>query len=343
MSTNSANTFELNPKDESHVSDAGHASIVRQRRERLKGWVENLAGVPAAPAANKFQDLLCYSPQLNHDLQTASERLKRYAARSSLRRPFNVYLSAPPGSGKSTLVRSLCTSLGVPKLSQLIEINFSNLLSPEGAIAVFERLVLLKENGLLPVVFFDEVDAPAWSVYQFMLMPMWDGACVVRGMPVTFGKAIFFFAGSRQTPRARAKYVVYDSAGTWVRETARERKAHLKSGQAGKEPDFYSRIDLTVYMPPAHGHFQDEWDGTKGVYWQDEEALLIAASMIKRYFPQAVTVDRRVLLYLAGAMPESRRELDRVLFIASMDETQTEFEWDTSATRSSRAGRGMRR
>src|SRR5271157_2725601 len=159
MSNNSGNAFELDLNDKDHVGDAAHSSVIRERRARLKRWVENLADMPTPPASNKFQDLLCYSPRLNQDLKTASERLKRYAGRSSLRRPFTVYLSAPPGSGKSTLVRSLCKSLGVPKLSQLIEINFSNLLSPEGAVAVFERLVLLKENGLLPVVFFDEVDA----------------------------------------------------------------------------------------------------------------------------------------------------------------------------------------
>src|SRR5687767_8756134 len=97
--------FELDLYNKSHVSDVEHADFIRARREKILQWLMNINAVPPIKESKQFQEFVSYSPLLMKEVREITATLKQYASRKELKRPINVLLLAPPGSGKSTLVK----------------------------------------------------------------------------------------------------------------------------------------------------------------------------------------------------------------------------------------------
>ena len=321
--------YELDLGNAYHVGGAAEREMIRQRRERVAKWLHDTDAIPSPPAANVFEGFLTYSQRLVSELQRVSGALKNYAGRAEVGRPFNIYLQAPPGGGKSTLAKSLCSSIGHPQLiGKLVEVNCSNLLSPADIIPVFDRIALLKENNILPVVFFDEVDVPQWSLYQFLLMPMYDGAYMVQGHRRKFDSAIFFFAGSFEPERKRPQFFVQQTENDWFADEMNAFRVWLASDNApGKARDFHSRIDVFVRLPPLRCHFVKPFNDEPSIYWQDMETIQIVKRLVGEQCPDVEQIDARVLEFLTGAFLDSKRELERLIFLSKVPATEKQFLW----------------
>jgi hypothetical protein len=95
-----------------------------------------------------------------------------------------------------------------------------------------------------------------------------------------------------------------------------------------KVPDFFSRIDFYLFMPPAQCHFKDSFNKPDEICWQDEENFQITKYIIKSQFKQVKEVDVRVLAFISGALLDSKRDLERIVFLSTVSEEDEKFEWD---------------
>jgi ATPase family associated with various cellular activities (AAA) len=263
--------------------------------------------------------------------------IRDFADRPSARKPLNLLISAPPGSGKSFLVKQLLGGgsgeVGVPYL----ELNVANLSKRSSLGAAWTFVRTMESNHIRPCVFFDEIDAKVDGEYvlQDVLMPMYDAAVIFEGAKLALGPAIFIFAGSKLF---ETQSVLGESAGkigpgsqpvkfsTWRKdreEAIRKLGApssnvegatdRATSPPAPKIRDFLDRIDRCIIFPDSTVAFTDMDEEAK--QWEKIDLVL---SMIHRHFPHVEGVEPAAAFALATALIEgsSKRSAERLVFTA---------------------------
>lgn len=130
-----------------------------------------------------------------HDIK---ERIAAYQA-SSQRRPLNLAVFGPPGSGKSFAVKRILTETFGAENVDFHEFNLASIGSPDQLAGLFLRLQESSLNKKFPVAFWDEYDTSlekplGWLAH--FLGPMQDGKFVLDGQLRSLPPTCFVFAGS---------------------------------------------------------------------------------------------------------------------------------------------------
>lgn len=276
-------------------------------------------------------------------LLNISDLVYNYAKQKSKTRPLNIYIEAFPGSGKSYFVDQVINSvkdlLGDKKfVSKTYNLTCVN--STEELGGAFRLIQSINIEGMLPIVFFDEIDYPIndkFYSYPFFLAPMFDGKIYESGNDYNIGSAILFFAASRKIydivkgedngvlKKHKFNFITNKKKRVSYEDWYIDEKTKLdeilsqwdKTKKSKKMPnkikDFLDRIDEFVFLPPANifpnGEPKD----------RAQQAAYIAAAFIKKHFPKVKITDNWTITLLAKQVYEytSYRNLDSVIFKSS--------------------------
>jgi ATPase family associated with various cellular activities (AAA) len=252
-----------------------------------------------------------------------------YLSKASVKRPLNILLAAPPGSGKSFLIKELISStlierppkrdlVSLTELSIFEEAYIASLESVDELFKMFQRIQSINLEGKIPIVFFDEVDTPIAAtspVYAKFLAPMWDGTFFLGKEKFFLGKCIFFFAGSTLSLEAESKAVIerlrmkgkqiayeryYDA---WKSEFDQHFEAF-----ADKLPDFLDRIDSVLRIPPICAELLGK--DTAAEY--DD----LACMLIRKHFRAVRFIEKQALAVVSDALrtAKSVRTAEKIVF-----------------------------
>jgi hypothetical protein len=126
--------------------------------------------------------------------------ISEYLSQSKKRRPLNLAVFGPPGSGKSFAIKQMAKQLSTSGSNiATLEFNVSQFQDLGELSAALQRVRDLTVEQALPLVFWDEFDSKfenqemGWLVR--FLAPMQDGAFAEAGGMRPIGPAIFVFAG----------------------------------------------------------------------------------------------------------------------------------------------------
>lgn len=336
------------------------------RKDRIKRFIEKTEDLSREEGycIDKF---ISFDEVLRDELTLVCKDIMAYVGRFvqnrdkppiPKQRPMNIFIQAPPGSGKSFLVESfigeVTNRLGKDKVYfPFSEINLSNITS-YSELVTFLDTVKLKGNVCrsIPFVLFDEIDAgmPGFNFYQRMLMPMWDGAYLKEGEPQELPPAIFFFAGTPEGLRSKAKSSWYkakcfrkdigngfhrfgtffpeirkffihkeidieQSRTDWRKKCYDELKSFAKEAAVPKFLDFYERIDRFIFLPPLTLYFRKN-DCRYKLYFADHEMIYFFAAKIQKTFPKVEKISKAALAFLCNNFYRSKREMERAIFLS---------------------------
>jgi hypothetical protein len=178
---------------------------------------------PTIPGIDQFGELFLFTDDERDQLHAMRDLIERYVARSDPRRPLSLAVFGPPGSGKSFAVEQILNEL------KLTSTNV-NLTQVSDASALGEVLAhAAKSTATVPVIFFDEFDAPRdgapYGWLAWFLAPMQDGKFLHKGDVITLRRAVYVFAG-----------------GTAFTMQQFSDFGRLLEFQRAKGPDFISRV-----------------------------------------------------------------------------------------------------
>lgn len=217
----------------------------------------------AADAA--LPGFLTLDADFQRSISNLTSELIGYLADVSLRRPYNVLMIAPPGSGKSHFVKCLGKALKSYRGGTGVEVPIvtGNLSSPDPINALHTAVNEARNHktvDITPVLFLDEVDSHIDQL-AFLLPLLWDGEILLSGQRLTLGRCIIICSISD------SRLISY------IRDTSKGTE-----GNFPKVVDFISRIN--------GGDFEIDSINSDS---RRHDKVCIAAELIRRKFP-----DKRV-------------------------------------------------
>lgn len=263
------------------------------------------------------------------DLLRTIDLLKNYINRENPKRPFNIFIQAPSGYGKSFLVKEISNTLGetLKQNVRYYNFNLSFMESPNDLLKAFRKVQSANINRVTPVVFFDEIDGRLRdfeNAYRFFLTPMFDGVIYDSGEEFSIGKAIFIFAASKPIEKLighiddKEKFLEdeTDEARPYIdwttsrKENVRKIIANQEKVKTEKLVDFLTRIDSFIFLPSFKILFYNDRKGAK------LQALLIIMAMLCYHFPNIEEIDNTALILLSNAFLEmdNFRRMDSYIF-----------------------------
>ncbi len=215
--------------------------------------------------------------QLLHDIRTfVAERP---------RQSISGLLIAKPGSGKTSLVRSLAKTVEM----QFLDFNITQMVSKEDLIACFDTILTTqaqyKQQRVL--VFFDEINALLHNqhVYDIFLSPLDDGIYLRSGKKYSLQPCIWIFASTTKPTESGA----------------------LPHDESIKASDFQSRLTMEDIDLTPHGAAEEHEEHLEMVYR--------GVAMIQDIYPDVREVSPSVLdwLYNLNLKEVTPRILSRMI------------------------------
>lgn len=304
---------------------------------------------PQSDEANRRANLILVEPTIGSYV-TRNEEFKNYIndlcdliqvyiEKKKSDRPLNVLLAAPPGSGKSFLIKQLIKSLENVDDNSIVfeEIYIGSLDNIDEIRGIFQRIQSLNPERKLPFVFFDEIDSEIRGeyVYAKFLAPMWDGNFYVGKEKFCLGRCVFFFAGSSLSAEKVSNEILKVPAqqkiaySKYFDEWFEGFKTAINSDdeRLKKTPDFGDRIDYVLRIPPLH----------KALLGEElllMEQIDLACVLIKEHFPKVKFIDPQGLFAIVRllATTASRRPAEKAVFGARLSKENT-FEFNCLSRR----------
>lgn len=193
-------------------------NIVIQGRQVLRN-------VPSAT----FGDLFTIDRKEIESLRNLKRLMQRYADVGLGRKPLNIGVFGPPGSGKSFAVGEVAKGMMGCEV-RMLEFNLSQFNGPQDLIGALHQVRDVALQGKIPLVFFDEFDSRNFEWLQYLLAPMQDGTFQEGQITHPIGKCILVFAGGT-SPQL-------ETFGPDEKDQEAYKDFRLKKG-----PDFISRLN----------------------------------------------------------------------------------------------------
>ena len=223
-------------------SGAGTASNTLEARILREGQRQVMEELETQGKVWRSGAIWSFTLEEHEQLETFRSLIAGYIQLISPPRPLCLAVFGPPGSGKSYAVREICKDLGTAtgKHLDLTEVNLTVLASQSDLVGLLRELRRHRSKSAIPVVFFDEFDAPLNGVplgwLSRFLAPMQDGTLFDDGEEFDLKQAVYIFAGG-----TAARMADFGASSSQFREA--------------KGPDFVSRlrgyIDVTGPNEPT--------------------------------------------------------------------------------------------
>jgi len=224
-------------KTPSHPPDVGDRVRPSALAEAV-GLVVGAFSVPPTKRAtlsneNRFGVLSTFAAAETAQLISLRDLVVRYVSDPYPVRPLSWAVFGPPGSGKSIAVKQICAEAN-QQLSEnvrlpLTVVNMTQVPSAGDVGRALARLAGEQDEATVPVVFFDEFDAPRngalFGWLAWFLAPMQDGELLHEGAMVRLKRSVYVFAGG--TAATMAEFASNES---------------LEAFRFAKGPDFVSRL-----------------------------------------------------------------------------------------------------
>lgn len=245
------------------------------------------------PVGYEYSKDLVFATQGELDaVQSIATLVQGYIGVAVPPRPLCLAVFGAPGSGKSRTVKAVVRTLGLGKPRT---INLTQLTSFDQLGERLEAALADEDKPRVPVVFFDEFDAPkdgaplGWL--PWFLAPMQDGERFWGGAWRPIGPAIFVFAGG--TAHRAADFGADDPTAF----------------RAAKGPDFVSRLRgfLDVLGPNDGNAIEREWRRKRAIEYQLKVELAPGGAAIND------TPELRQALYDIGRFRHGDRSIGAVL------------------------------
>ena len=212
------------------------------------GFTDEIRGrLTAVPGATSFGKLWAFDETEVKELKDLKTTLATWLTRPGPPRPLCLALFGPPGAGKSFAVKEILKQYSADTKEppnwagafRFFTINLTQIEDTHSLALALAEVPTLVGKGELPVVFFDEFDAPRGSRelgwLPWFLAPMEDGQWLLDGRTRTLRQAIYVFAGG----------TAHSFRAFETPETTKEGEQPW-SIRYGKHLDFISRLRGTL-------------------------------------------------------------------------------------------------
>lgn len=281
------------------------------------------------PIKRTFGSYVTRNLEFASHLRGVRNKISTYVNKISVKRPLNILLAAPPGSGKSFLIKQMIKTIESPVDLAFEEVYIGAFDSSHDLYSIFQRVQSLNLEGKVPVVFFDEIDAEVSGghLYAKFLSPMWDGTFYIGKERFFLGRSIFFFAGSNLSLEDASQTIInehqIETEGApsitykeYLAEWEKQFRKFVNEKSEIKLPDFVDRLDAIVRIPPI----KEQLLGSDLRSEYEDLAFMLVA----KHYPQAKYVGKRALDVICRALMGNRsvRPAEKIIFNSTVGDKE---------------------
>lgn len=177
-------------------------AIVRDKKPKESGTIDIIEHFKTSKTT--LGDYVTLDIEHRDDILVVRENIINYILDDNRKRPLNILLSSPPGSGKSFFVDNLAKSIEEKDVSH-VEMNMSSVRDINDFHGPLDQVRNLKVDDKFPILFLDEFDSDLSNIS--MLLPLlWDGKLNIGNTKLSLGKIVIILAGSTPEVKKALKY-----------------------------------------------------------------------------------------------------------------------------------------